>query len=105
MPSSIEYTVCYARRCSCGLEVEYLLRKHKAQDWKKKAYTYTHQKNPHQMVFVAYQQCVMPKYIKSLFCPHGNYNHSLATADFSYGGQDNTSQGVLVRKASWDNPF
>lgn len=105
MPSSIVNTMCYARSCSCGLEVEYLLRRHKARDWKKKTHTYTQQKNtPTKMVFVAYQQCVMPHIVKSLFCSHGNYNHSLATADCGYGGQDNTSQGLLVRKAIWDNP-
>lgn len=99
--------MCYARSCSCGLEVEYLLRRHKAQGLEKEN---THVQTPKEppptkMVFVAYQQCVMPKYVKSLFYTHGNYNHSLATADCSYGGQDNTSQGLLVRKASWDNPF
>lgn len=35
--------MCYARSCSCGLEVEYLLRRHKAQDWKKKT---THVNTP-----------------------------------------------------------
>lgn len=99
--------MCYARSCSCGLAVEYLLRRHKARDWKKKTHTYTQQKNPlpHQNGVCCLSTMCYTKLRQVLVLFTCNYNHSLATADCGYGDQDNTSQGLLVRKAIWDNPF